>query len=390
MEPRTERDDPSTLRTTPGESSRKEAERRRDRAAVLLRSADRWERTAQGEERTAAALAWLPPAYTALHDLRLPGSPTNIDHLVIGPTGVFLVDTKVYDGTVRYGNGTLWRGRFPLRRELELLAVEGQRIGAVLDAPVVTAMCFAEGELPRRQLVLEGVRIMTPAELLPFVADRAATVPPHEVERLVQEAGRLARRRRADDALLALAVPEPAADAAAPATVAPEVVTDEPTPTAGSHTTLLGRALRVGAGLALAGVAAFVTGTLLTPSSSPPATPAIGDGRSVSRTTATAAPGDPVVQAEARCPSSGRGWTLGLAWPGLPARAVRYEISWRTAGTDSWIVAGTWSSADQLNPLALNGLPPDARIELRLVALDDAAQTVGEWVSTITMPADAC
>ena len=31
-----------------------------------------------------------------LHDLALPGTRANVDHLVIGPTGVWVVDTKAY------------------------------------------------------------------------------------------------------------------------------------------------------------------------------------------------------------------------------------------------------------------------------------------------------
>ena len=34
--------------------------------------------------------------WVVLHDLALPGSRANVDHLVIGPTGVWVVDTKAY------------------------------------------------------------------------------------------------------------------------------------------------------------------------------------------------------------------------------------------------------------------------------------------------------
>jgi hypothetical protein len=37
------------------------------------------------------------------HDLAVPGSPANVDHLVIGPTGVFVIDSKRWRGRVRQG-----------------------------------------------------------------------------------------------------------------------------------------------------------------------------------------------------------------------------------------------------------------------------------------------
>ena len=35
-----------------------------------------------------------------LHDRRIPGSRANIDHLVISPAGVFVIDAKNYKGRV--------------------------------------------------------------------------------------------------------------------------------------------------------------------------------------------------------------------------------------------------------------------------------------------------
>lgn len=62
-----------------------------------------WRRGAIGEEQTGEALAKLPSTFVVLHDRRIPGSRANIDHIVIGPPGVFVVETKRYSGklTVR-------------------------------------------------------------------------------------------------------------------------------------------------------------------------------------------------------------------------------------------------------------------------------------------------
>lgn len=36
-----------------------------------------------------------------LHDRRVPGTRGNIDHLVVAPAGIFVVDAKRYDGLIR-------------------------------------------------------------------------------------------------------------------------------------------------------------------------------------------------------------------------------------------------------------------------------------------------
>lgn len=50
-----------------------------------------------GEITSGRVLANLPRGYKVLHDLTLPGArEANIDHLVIGPSGVSVIDTKTY------------------------------------------------------------------------------------------------------------------------------------------------------------------------------------------------------------------------------------------------------------------------------------------------------
>jgi hypothetical protein len=113
-------------------------------AAVLTRprpDPERWLRGAEGEAATALILDRLPArTFDVRHDLRLPGSRANIDHLVIGPTGVWAVDTKTTRSaittgwrSVRFGDRKLDTG--PSRWEADvasdLLGVEVRPIVAV-------------------------------------------------------------------------------------------------------------------------------------------------------------------------------------------------------------------------------------------------------------------
>ena len=81
---------------TPGRSAELQAKQNRLTAERLLRKADRWDSGAQGERTVAALLVGLPPHCCVLHDLSIPGSNGNIDHVVVTPTGMFAIDAKKY------------------------------------------------------------------------------------------------------------------------------------------------------------------------------------------------------------------------------------------------------------------------------------------------------
>jgi Nuclease-related domain len=70
----------------------------------------RWSVGAKGEEMMAAEIARRCPQVAVLHDLRVPGTRANIDHVAIAPTGVFVIDTKRYRGRIRV-RSTLFSGQ---------------------------------------------------------------------------------------------------------------------------------------------------------------------------------------------------------------------------------------------------------------------------------------
>ena len=61
---------------------------------------ENWQSGAYGEQRTGRELDKLPPAWSVLHDLTR-SNGTNIDHVLVGPPGVFLLDTKNIGTEVR-------------------------------------------------------------------------------------------------------------------------------------------------------------------------------------------------------------------------------------------------------------------------------------------------
>ena len=99
-----------------------------------------WQRGAQGERHTARLLDRLTrDGYVVFHDLAVPDSPANLDHLVIGPSGVFVIDSKQWTGSVHQGaDGLAWHNHYRLDRTLETVRWEASR----------SAVCSAAG--PRR------------------------------------------------------------------------------------------------------------------------------------------------------------------------------------------------------------------------------------------------
>jgi hypothetical protein len=78
------------------------------------RHVDAWATGAKGEAKTGRALARLGDEFVVLHDRRIPGSRANIDHIAVGPAGIFTVDAKQYSGKleVRARGRELWiKGR---------------------------------------------------------------------------------------------------------------------------------------------------------------------------------------------------------------------------------------------------------------------------------------
>jgi hypothetical protein len=130
-----------------------------------------WRRGAAGERRTARLLGPLErQGWVVLHDLAVPGSQANIDHLVIGPGGVFAIDSKRYRGRLQLDDvGKLWHGRYPLAPAVRATSWEADQAAVVLPDPgmaVVPIVAVHGVQVPWGKVVVDGVPIL-PARRLP-------------------------------------------------------------------------------------------------------------------------------------------------------------------------------------------------------------------------------
>ena len=148
-----------------------------------------WSGGALGEEKLGALLDKVAsPTIRVLHDRRIPKSRSNIDHLVVCPSGVLVVDAKRYAG--RRPSKKVEGGFFVPRRERLLVGgrdstalVEGvkRQVAVVSDAlagdvpePVGVRgfLCFVDAEWPLfgGDFTVDGVAVLWAKRLLGIAA----------------------------------------------------------------------------------------------------------------------------------------------------------------------------------------------------------------------------
>jgi hypothetical protein len=122
-----------------------------------------WRRGAHGERRTARLLDRLTrDGYVVFHDLAVPGKTSaNVDHLAIGPTGVFVIDSKQWTGSVHQSaDGLVWHNHHRLDRTLETVRWEAQAISRPLGTRAAALLCVHGAHVHGGGLHAHGVAIV--------------------------------------------------------------------------------------------------------------------------------------------------------------------------------------------------------------------------------------
>ena len=190
-----------------GSSARREYERRKARDEERLRqkwgklggiavalsdekqSTTAWEKGAIGEERLGARLdSLVSESLAVLHDRRIPGTRTNIDHIVVTRTGVWVIDAKRYEGRPELKvEGGLFRPRVEKlivgRRDrtdlvdgvLKQVALVRAAVG---DLPAIGALCFVEADWPLigGAFTTRDVRVLWPKKLAKTLSEETEGV----------------------------------------------------------------------------------------------------------------------------------------------------------------------------------------------------------------------
>jgi Nuclease-related domain len=121
-----------------------------------------------------------------------PGSPANLDHLVIGPGGVFVIDSKQYRGRLQLDqSGRLWHGRYPLAPALRAVSFEADQAALVLTDPdvvVVPILAVHGAQVPWGKVVADGVPVMAARRLPSMLGQLPAVLGPERIAGLAAQA----------------------------------------------------------------------------------------------------------------------------------------------------------------------------------------------------------
>lgn len=144
---------------------------------------------AKAEQAVAEALQELSDDYYVFHDLEFPGF--NIDHVVLGPNGIFLVETKSQKGNITQEHDVLlrngrkffkdflkqcWRQTYSLRDHLNAERLRGLTIKPIL--------CFSRGFVEIRGPV-KGVTVLNASYLRPFILSQRGSVSDQTREQII-------------------------------------------------------------------------------------------------------------------------------------------------------------------------------------------------------------
>ena len=400
----------------------------------------KWLEALAADERVMALqLAMLPPAYALLHDLRLPGSKGNVDHLVVGPGGAFVIVTRRCSHPVEFRDDELWADSQSLNDVLAAAEVEAQLLTQLLRTPVVGVVALLDTTLPAAvPPKVAGVLVCT-GDLVARVVTRGShtLLPPHQVAEISERALPLLHSTEsvprmesslgvqadaAPDRSVVPVVPphlpasaqsvqrrlatkkasnkgrrnEPAVAVAASTRHRTTVATEA------GETSGRSKSIRfIGAALLTMCLLAVGVGSLVStiwgddtvevsasPTSTAPVTAATARDTGLSATTSSPALGAdaPSVAFTATCLAPGVGWSLAPVWPGDVPGLVRYDIelqnldaSWsKLPSIDSPL--GVWTS--------LVGQVANAAYTMRITAVLTDGSVVSEPTIITAPPAD--
>lgn len=154
-----------------------------------VRLVERFFKGARGEERVAGILRSLPATYHVFNDFV--AGRNHVDHVVVGPAGVFAVETKFWKGVVTIEDGhILLDGQLPSRSPLSQAVREAEQVRAALAAmgwsgPVTPVLTFASDTFAAHVAELQGAVVINSCELKKSFEGGRCELPPAELDRLV-------------------------------------------------------------------------------------------------------------------------------------------------------------------------------------------------------------
>jgi hypothetical protein len=133
--------------------------------------AERWERGAAGERKVGATLESFGPDWHVLHDIYL--GRGNIDHIVVGPGGVYTVETKSHRGRISVDHvyDKMLGQAYAEKKLLEQVS------GLKVEAMLVFSDAYLVGSVPAHR---RGVTVLPERMLAGYFGRRRPKLTPEE------------------------------------------------------------------------------------------------------------------------------------------------------------------------------------------------------------------
>lgn len=156
-----------------------------------LRRVESFFKGARGEEHVAGLLATLPGGFHVFHDFAVGGY--HVDHVVVGPTGIFSVETKSWRGSVTVEeNEIIVNGHLPDRAPIGQATREAAAVQAALGragwttGEVKPVVCFASDTFADAQKSVGAVMVMNAGVAVAWIEAQPKVLSDGDVERVVK------------------------------------------------------------------------------------------------------------------------------------------------------------------------------------------------------------
>ena len=139
----------------------------------------------------------MPDSNRVLHSLRSPSAGAPIDHMVVGPCGIFAIDVVRAKGTVKARKDTLWLGDKDLIGACISTQKKAGEVGKFMRHTVAPVLCFVDATLPAPVIHLRHVVVCTPEILRQYINGGPRCLDARSVESFAHRAAALSRERSA-------------------------------------------------------------------------------------------------------------------------------------------------------------------------------------------------
>ncbi|GAA4558094.1 nuclease-related domain-containing protein [Planotetraspora kaengkrachanensis] len=169
--------------------------------ARTVSSIPAWRRASAAERRTEGQLKKLERSgYRTLHARAIPGSEAQIDHLVVGPTGVYAVDSEKWDRRLPVrvqSHRKLFHGPFNRKPRLDEARWEATQASDLIskalgrEVTVVPSLAIYGPAIPWRILNIREVDVFSGSLVRKWITKRERSLTTAEVESIYRAADRV-------------------------------------------------------------------------------------------------------------------------------------------------------------------------------------------------------